>query len=165
MYALFIKWGKLFCLDPITEWLCCFVLRCLAITFTCYFTTGITIDLPIGDFRNKTDEDLAKVFEYLEKVDTGKRECRCLLVDPPVFVYMFQLSEQTANSSLSINVWDWYARFNSSKDQPILDADNVQVDLAPFFIDNIELACTRPADPLLSSVMTGLETAHMAVAR
>ena len=67
---------------------------------------------------------------------------------------MFQLSEQTANSSVSINVWDRYAKLNSSKDQPILDADNVH------FTDNIELACTRPADPLLSSVMTGLETVN-----
>ena len=32
--------------------------------------------------------------------------------------------------------------------------------LVPFFIDNSEIACTRPADPLLSSVMTGLETVN-----
>lgn len=124
-----------------------------------HFTAGITIDLPMCDFRNKVDEDLVKLFKCLEKVDTGKRECRCLSEDPPVFVYTFQPSEQTSNSSVCIKVWDQYASLNSTyRDQTNSDSDGIQVDLVPFFVDNNELACTRRDDSLLLSVMNGSET-------
>ena len=84
------------------------------------------------------------------------RDFRCVSVDPPVYVYVYQSSELTSNSSVSLLAWDKFAAINNI--ESYVDHERIlKVDLEPFFVDNAELVLRRKEDELLSRVVSGVE--------
>ena len=122
-----------------------------------YFTTGHTVVLdPSSHYVSSIEEDLQKLMKSLGRSDSGLREFRCVQLNPPVYVYTFQNSEQISNSSVTMFAWDNLASINVEHlPLPSEEVIPLNLDVEPFFLDNCELAALRSNDTLLNNVVSG----------
>ena len=106
----------------------------LSITVNWYFFTAGAV----YSFEQRTqylddvNTDVSKMLKYLGKNDTKCRDFRCVSVEPPVYVYVYQTSELTSNSSVNLLAWDQFAEINHIENYELDHKDILNIDLEPF---------------------------------
>ena len=113
----------------------------------------VTLD-PSSPYISSIEEDLQKLMKSLGRSDSGLREFRCVQLNPLVYVYTFQNSEQICNSLVTMFAWDNLASITiENLPLPSEVVIPLSLDVEPFFFDNCELAALRSNDTLLSTLL------------